>query len=101
MIIITGGIAMQPDCRDRAIALGCEHSARSRAEPGCIAHNCHVDCEDNDRLAFVELWQDMAAVKAHFAVPESVAFVGQLRTLAIGAPTMTMYSAEALPVLKL
>lgn len=97
MIIITVGIAMKPECRGQAIALGCQHSVRSRAEQGCIAHNCHVDAEDDARLVFVELWQDMDAVKAHFAVPESGTFVQRLRAMAIGAPEMSLYSAEALP----
>ena len=94
MIIITGGIAMKPESREHAIALGAEHSARSRAEPGCIAHNCHVDVEDSNRLVFVELWDDMAAVRAHFAVPESGEFVRQLAALGDGAPEMRIFEAS-------
>lgn len=97
MIIITGGITMKPEARDRAIALGCEHSVRSRAEPGCIAHNCHVDCEDEARLVFVELWQDMDAVTAHFAVPDSGQFVRQMRVMATAVPDIAIYAAEKLP----
>lgn len=97
MIIITGGITMKPEARDRAIALGCEHSVRSRAEPGCIAHNCHVDCEDEARLVFVELWQDMDAVTAHFAVPDSGEFVRELRDMATGTPVITLFTADELP----
>ncbi|HVR91858.1 MAG TPA: putative quinol monooxygenase [Novosphingobium sp.] len=97
MIIITGGIAMKPESRDQAIALGCQHSARSRAEPGCIAHNCHVDCEDEARLVFVELWQDLDAVKLHFAVPESGQFVRELAVLADGMPEIRLFTADELP----
>jgi quinol monooxygenase YgiN len=94
MIIIHGGIAIKPEHRARAIALGAEHSARSRAEPGCLAHNCHVDVEDANRLVFVELWEDMGAVKAHFAVPESGAFVRQLAALGEGEPWIDMFEAN-------
>ena len=94
MIIITGGIAMKPGHRDKAIALGTKHSARSRAEPGCIAHNVHVDAEDADRLVFVELWESMDAVQAHFAVPESGKFVRDLAALADGEPRMRIYRAS-------
>ena len=93
MIIITGGIAMKPEQRDAAIALGAEHSARSRAEPGCIAHNVHVDAEDADRLVFVELWESLEAVQTHFAVPESGKFVRDLALLAEGEPQMRVYRA--------
>ena len=96
MIIITGSAEIQPEHRDEAIALGTAHSARSRAEPGCLAHNCHIDCENPNRIVFVEEWADMAAVKAHFAVPESGAFVRALTAMATGAPDMRIYEATKL-----
>ena len=97
MIIITGGIALKPEYRTEALRLAIEHSQRSRAEPGCLAHNCHIDCEDETRLVFVEEWADLAAVKAHFAVPESGAFVRELAKLGEGAPWMRMFEAKVLP----
>ena len=97
MIIITGGAAIKPGHLAEALALGVEHSARSRAEPGCIAHNCHVDAEDPNRIVFVELWADMAAVQVHFAVPESGAFVRQLGAMAVGRPEMRIFEATELP----
>ena len=97
MIIITGGIALKPEHRAEALRLAIEHSQRSRTEPGCLAHNCHVDCEDENRLMFFEEWADMAAVKAHFAVPESGAFVRELAGMGVGAPWMRMFEAKELP----
>ena len=94
MIIITGSAKIRPEHLAEALALGIEHSARSRAEPGCIAHNCHIDAEDPARIVFVEEWVDMAAVKVHFAVPESGEFVRTLGGWAEGAPVMRIYSAE-------
>ena len=93
MIIITGSAIIRPEHLTDALALGVEHSARSRSEPGCIAHNCHVDAEDPARIVFVELWADMAAVKAHFAVPASGEFVRQLGGWTEGAPVMRMFEA--------
>ena len=94
MIIITGSATIRPEHFDAALKLGVEHSARSRAEPGCIAHNCHVDAEDPARIVFIEEWADMASVKTHFAVPESGVFVRTLDGWAEGAPVMRIYSAE-------
>ncbi len=94
MIIITGSAKIRPEHFDAALRRGVEHSARSRAEPGCIAHNCHVDAEDPARIVFVEEWADLAAVKTHFAVPESGEFVRTLRDWADGAPAMKIYAAE-------
>ncbi len=96
MIIITGGIVMKPEHRAEALRLAIAHSSRSRAEPGCLAHNCHIDCEDENRLVFVEEWADMAAVQTHFAVPESGAFVRDLAALGKGAPWIRMFEAGEL-----
>ena len=94
MIIITGSAAIRPEHFAQAVALGVEHSARSRSEPGCLAHNCHVDAEDPNWIVFVEEWADMAAVKTHFAVPESGEFVRKLTGWAECTPVMRMFSAE-------
>ena len=94
MIIITGSVSLQPDRRDEAIALGCEHSARSRDEDGCVSHNCYIDAEDDNRLHFFEQWRDMNAVQKHFAVPESGEFVQRIAAFAVAAPEIAIYSAN-------
>ncbi|NIJ36503.1 quinol monooxygenase YgiN [Sphingopyxis panaciterrae] len=38
MILITGHVILTPEHRESMIALGAGHSARSRSEPGCLAH---------------------------------------------------------------
>jgi len=55
-----------------------------------------ADCENPLRLSFVEQWSDAAALQAHFAVPESRAFVQALRQLAAAAPELTVYDATPL-----
>ena len=76
------------------IALGAGHSARSRGEAGCLAHHCHVDVEDPDRLVFVEEWESADAVRAHFAVSASGAFVAEMRRLSPEPPVIRIYAAE-------
>jgi len=93
MIIITGSAIIRPDQLEKAIELGIEHSRRSRAEPGCIAHNCHIDTEDPHRMVFLEEWADMAAVRTHFAVPESGEFVAAIGSMAVAAPVMRIFEA--------
>jgi quinol monooxygenase YgiN len=94
MIIILGHVITSPETAAEIIRLCTEHSARSRAEPGCLAHNVHVDCEDPSRLVFVERWADMDALKAHFVLPESISFVKAVRVLSPERTHMTVYSAE-------
>jgi quinol monooxygenase YgiN len=98
MIIISASFTVPAARRDEIIALCAEHSARSRAEPGCLSHHVHVDAENPDRLFYYEEWQDEAAVAAHFRVPESGGFVKRLSTLVGERPEMQIYRAEAVSV---
>jgi len=94
MILITGHVIMASENTARMIALGAEHSARSRGEAGCLAHHCHVDVENDLRLTFVEEWESIDAVRAHFAVPASAAFVAEMRALSPQPPVIRIYAAE-------
>ncbi len=84
MIIVTGEILARPETLDQLIGIGLAHSRRSRAEPGCLSHDLFVDGEQPLRLFFFERWADMAALTAHFAVPESNDFMRQARALSAG-----------------
>jgi quinol monooxygenase YgiN len=96
MIVITGSVIAKAGEFERALELSLEHVRRSRLEPGCVSHAVHRDAERPDRLFFFEEWADQAAVAAHFAVPESRAFVKALGELAAQAPALSMYDATRL-----
>lgn len=93
MIIITGHVLTNAENRAAIEAEAVAHCVRSRTEPGCITHNCHYDIEQPDRLVFVEKWADVASVLAHFAVPESGAFVAALRALSSETPVIEIYQS--------
>lgn len=84
MIIVTGEILARPDTLDALIAICVDHSRRSRAEPGCVSHDSFIDTENPLRIFFFERWTDMAALKAHFDVPESNDFMRDVRSLSAG-----------------
>lgn len=96
MIVITGSVTARGDSFDEVRKLSLEHVRRSRAEPGCISHAVHVDCENPLRLVFFEQWADRAALLAHFAVPASRDFVRSLQALAESATTIELYEATRL-----
>jgi len=54
MILVPGSVVVAEGCYAEALTLSEEHVARSRAEPGCIAHAVHQDTENPQRLVFVE-----------------------------------------------
>src|SRR4051812_43474786 len=75
VIVVTGAVVGSDATIDELIRVSLEHVHRSRAEPGCISHAVHRDAENPNRLVFLERWADRDAILAHFAVPESNAFV--------------------------
>jgi quinol monooxygenase YgiN len=96
MIVVTGSVTARKATFNEVRRLSIEHVHRSRAEPGCISHAVHVDCEDALRLVFIEQWVDRAALLVHFAVPASRDFVRALQPLAAAATTIQLYDATQL-----
>ena len=94
MIIVTGTILANPDTFDAVLKLSREHVERSRTEDGCISHDVHIDTENQLRLFFFERWRDEAALRAHFAVPASRAFVKGLRDLIVETSGTQIWKAE-------
>ncbi len=94
MIVVIGKVTVRPDAVDGALEVSLEHVRRSRTEPGCLLHSVHRDVEDANTLVFLEQWEDDAALQAHFAVPESHAFVTALSELAAEPPSMDLYEAS-------
>jgi quinol monooxygenase YgiN len=96
MIVVTGDALARPDTFDEVRRLSLEHVHRSRAEPGCISHAVHIDCENPLRLVFIEHWVDKQALMVHFRVPASGAFVKALRSLLASPATIQIYDATQL-----
>lgn len=92
-VLVTGSLRARPDTFDALLALAREHVARSRIEPGCLAHAVHRDVDDPLRLVFVEEWASREALAAHFAVPGSRAFVAEIGPLVAEPPTLAVYAA--------
>ena len=93
MIIVTGSAVIEPSRWAEAVELSLRHVRRSRGEPGCVSHAVHQDVEQPNRLVFVEEWEGLDALRAHFAVPESIAFVDQLAAMSEDV-SMAVYDAQ-------
>jgi quinol monooxygenase YgiN len=93
MIIVTGSATARSDSFEALRQASLDHVHRSRAEPGCISHAVHVDCEDPLRLVFFECWQNMARLKEHFQQPGSAEFMAAVRGLAASSEPIAMYEA--------
>ncbi|HWA89201.1 MAG TPA: putative quinol monooxygenase [Rhizomicrobium sp.] len=94
MILVTGTVTAKPDTIAQMTREALAHVHRSRREPGCISHEVAIDPENPLRLVFLERWEDVAALKAHFRVPASRAFWQLLQDLAADAGAMHLYDAS-------
>jgi quinol monooxygenase YgiN len=96
MILVTGGILAREEAFDDVLRACLEHVERSRNEPGGISHDVHVDCQNPMRLFFFEQWADEAALRAHFAVEGSKAFLKSLDRIVETSGTR-IYRAQSIP----
>ena len=98
MVIVLGSAVAREGSLAEALALSRAHVMRSRSEPGCLSHAVYQDDERPSRLVFVEQWSSADALRQHFKVAESRAFVGALAALCSEAPDMALYEAARLPL---
>ena len=96
MILVTGSIVAREEAFDEVLRACLEHVERSRKEPGCISHDVHVDCQNPMRLFFFEQWADEAALRTHFAVEGSKAFVKSLKGRIAETSGTRIYRAESI-----
>jgi len=96
VILVTGSIRVREDSFDDVLASCLEHVERSRTEPGCISHDVHVDCQNPMRIFFFEQWADEAALRAHFAVDGSKAFVKSLKGRIVETSGTRIYRVESI-----
>ena len=67
MLIVAGTIEVDPAHRDEMFAAVAPMVAATRAEPGCRAYVFSPDVDDPGLVHLFELWDDQAALDAHFA----------------------------------
>jgi quinol monooxygenase YgiN len=93
MILVLGSVIARDGYLPQVLAMSREHVARSRKEPGCIAHGVHQDTENSQRLVFVEQWATEDSLWEHFKVSASRAFAKSMGELSAETPTLSIYQA--------
>jgi quinol monooxygenase YgiN len=96
MIIVTGSFIAKKGHVKTALELSLAHVQRSRLEAGCQMHSVHIDAENPNRLVFLEEWDNMTALKAHFKVPACITFASAIEELAAAVAPLTIYEATEL-----
>ncbi len=80
-VTIIGTVTAKPETRDDLQGLLAAQVAPTRAEPGCINYDFHVDAADPCCFVFYENWRTQADLDAHLAMPHLVPLFSQLARL--------------------
>jgi quinol monooxygenase YgiN len=89
-VTIIGTIRARPETRDELVQLLAAQVAPTRAEPGCINYDFHVDAADPCCFVFYENWRSQADLDAHLAMPHLRPLLSQLDHL-LAAPVQISY----------
>lgn len=80
-VTIIGTVVARPECRDELEQLLGGQVEPTRAEPGCINYDFHVDAADPCTFVFYENWASQADLDAHLAMPHLMPLLSQLDRL--------------------
>lgn len=68
-VTIIGTVIAKPETREELQMLLAAQVAPTRAEPGCINYDFHVDANDPCVFVFYENWRSQADLDAHMTMP--------------------------------
>jgi quinol monooxygenase YgiN len=80
-VTIIGTVTAKPDTREELLGLLAAQVAPTRAEPGCLNYDFHVDARDSCCFVFYENWSTQADLDAHLAMPHLALLFSQLDRL--------------------
>ena len=81
MCTIIGTVTARPETREELATLLLAQVAPTRAEPGCINYDFHVDAADPCVFVFYENWTSREALDTHLAMPHLKPLFSQLDRL--------------------
>lgn len=78
---ITGTVVAKPGTRIELQAILTAMVAPTRAEPGCMNYDFHVDAKDPCVFMFYENWRSKADLDAHLKMPHLVPLISRVDEL--------------------
>ena len=78
---IIGLVVAKDETREELRELLRAQVAPTRAEPGCINYDFHVDAEDPNVFMFYENWKSKADLDAHLKVPHLKPLIDRVDSL--------------------
>ena len=78
---LIGAVVAKDETREELRRILSAMVAPTRAEPGCINYDFHVDAEDPNVFVFYENWKSRADLEAHLKAPHLAPLVGRVDEL--------------------
>ena len=95
MIVVGARARIKRDARATAIEAAGRMRDASLAEPGCQQYGFWFAFDDENELLVFEVWDDQAALDAHFSTPHLAEFAQSIPTFVDGTPEITRYVVES------
>jgi quinol monooxygenase YgiN len=92
MIEIIAKGTFKPSCVEIFKQLAHEMIVHTRKEPGCISYQLCNDLSDSNTFAFVETWQDQAAIDSHNQTLHFTTIVPKFTELLAGPMEVKLYT---------
>jgi len=92
MLIVAGSFVTEPGSREAFLAAAGPMVAATRTEAGCREYVFSPDPDDPDRTLLFEIWDDQAALDAHFATEHMAAFQAALESVPITQRDVLKYT---------
>lgn len=92
MIEIIAQGQFKPECVEIFKQLAHEMIVKTRQEPGCVSYQLCQDLSDSNTFAFVETWQDQAAIDSHNQTPHFTSIVPQFADLLAAPMEVKLYT---------
>lgn len=94
MIVLTPRVLVKSDSVVAFTKLAAGMLGPSRAEEGCISYNFYNSPLEPTQFVFVEEWETMAHLHAHFETSHFKEFIAAVENLLASPPDMVGYLAE-------
>lgn len=100
MITVFAVLTAKPGKKPQLIELSRANLANVRAEKGCHEYRLVQDIQGSNKpigenaVAFVEVWQDQAALDAHLVTPHMKTYFSQAEALLASTDIHVLESAE-------
>lgn len=99
MLIVAGTFTTEPGGRDPFLTAVQPMVAATLEEPGCHEYAFSPDPNDDQRILLYELWDDQAALDAHFASDHMAAWQARAKGLAVTSRSVHKYVIDSIEAL--